>query len=462
MTSIKPMLESRDTESMTKSFPAQATRRNFLSYGTLAFLGVTALKPAWTLPQTQTSPRTLRFGLNYVPRKNWWYAWDNWDRVSISEDLEAIRDLGMDHIRIQCLWPTFQPGINYVNTIALSRLLELLDLAEAANLDVQVTVLDGWLSGYSFLPAWVAPLTKDGNIFTSSKVIEAEKLLFQELAAVIGKHKRFLGFDLGNEIEVEQGTAGNDATLEEADRWATTMLTELERLAPGKLHVNGVAHEPWLKNTGFSRSNLATTGSATIIHCYAYWSGALKQYRYNDVGSLHLLEYMVELAKAYQKDPARKVWVEEVGTSAEWMPEEYIPEYARILLANAASCANLWGFTWWCSHDIDPALKGFLSLEYNLGVLDTHNRAKPIGRALARLIDNMRCAPPEPLKRSVAIVLPGTEVSSMSGSGQWAIPDQFMELIRQGRRPALILESRAHDELYLQARGIEDLVRGQG
>ena len=418
------------------------------------------LAPIGSQPEVLPSQsRKIRFGLNYVPRKNWWYAWQDWDAKSVSEDFRAIADLGMDHIRIQCLWPIFQPGINYVSGFAISRLRELLDLASQARLDVEITVLDGWLSGFSFLPPWVAPLSKGKNIFTAPDIIEAEYSLFESLAEAVGKHKSFLGFDLGNEINVlQESTRGNNASLSESDLWATNMLARLAQLAPGKFHVNGADDGPWFSDAGFSRHNLATTGSATILHCYAYWTGALKYYRYNDPGSLHLLEYMAELAKAYQTSSERLVWVEEVGASGEWMPENYIPEYASILLKNAATCGNIWGFTWWCSHDIDPAIKGFLSLEYTLGVLDQKNRVKPIGRLLAKLAEEMRRTPIEVLPRTVALVIPGNRFPGTGETPGWAVARQFMELIVQGVRPAIVTESRARNEQYLRMRGIKSLI----
>jgi endo-1,4-beta-mannosidase len=420
--------------------------------------------PIGWLPQaraTSSGPgkQAIRFGLNYVPRKNWWYAWQDWDVRSMSEDFRAIADLGMDHIRIQCLWPIFQPGINYVSPVALNRLRELLDLASQAKLDVEVTVLDGWLSGYSFMPSWVAPLTKGKNIFTHPDIIEAEYSFFKSLAEVIGQHNRFLGFDLGNEINVlQEATSGNSASLAESDLWATNLLARLARLAPGKFHVNGADDGPWFSDSGFSRRNLATTGAATILHCYAYFTGALKHYRYNDVGSLHLLEYMVELAKAYQVDATRQVWVEEVGASPEWMPEEYIPEYAATLLKNAASCGNIWGFTWWCSHDIDGAIKGFDSLEYRLGVLDQKNRVKPIGKMLAKLAEEMRRTPIEVLPRTVALVVPDDRFPGSGETPGWEVGRQFMGLVAQRVHPAIVVESRARDQEYLRTRGIKELV----
>lgn len=407
-------------------------------------------------PASEANAPTMRFGLNYVPRSNWWYAWNDWNAQSIAEDFRAIADLGMDHIRIQCIWPYFQPGINYVSQIAVQRLGEMLDLADTVSLDVEVTVLNGWLSGFAYLPAWVSPLsTAPGrNFFTHPDLIEAQQFLFHSIAAAIGKHRRFLGFDLGNEIGVLSVLDNLTITTTPAhlDTWATRMLAFCDQVAPGKFNINGS------DGSGFTRKNLATTGAATVLHCYAYWSGALKLYKYNDAGNLHLLEYMTELAKAYHTDPARGVWIEEVGACGEWMPEDYIPEYTTTLLRNAASCGNIWGFTWWCSHDIDPTLKGFLSLEYTLGVLDLKNRAKPIGRTLSKLAEEMRHLPPPIIARPTAIVIPDHVYDIQEEKRDFEILRHFTSLVKEGHRPAIVLASRVEDEKYLRTRGIRNLV----
>ena len=90
----------------------------------------------------------LRFGLNYVPSKNWWYSWLDWDEASISDDLHAIASLGFDHVRIHCIWPVFQPNAGCVSSQALDRLAGLMELADGAGLDVCVCALNGWLSGF--------------------------------------------------------------------------------------------------------------------------------------------------------------------------------------------------------------------------------------------------------------------------------------------------------------------------
>ncbi len=404
----------------------------------------------------------LRFGANYVPRKHWWYCWQDWDQQAIREDLTAVGDLGLDHIRIQCLWPIFQPGISSVSDTALENLHSLLDAADQAGLDVEVTVLNGWMSGLQYMPAWVAPVkvpsrAHSGNMFTDREVIDAEKLLFERLAKAVSRHRRFLGFDIGNELGVLQAIS-NPVTSEQADAWGREILAYCDAIAPGKFHVNGADDSHWFADFGFSRQNLATTGQATVVHCYVFFTGALDRYKYSDPGSLNLAAYMVELAYAYQTDLRRRVWVEEVGTSPEWMPESYLPEFMEHTVRNVVNTGKSWGVTWWSSHDIDPAIKGFDSLEYTLGLLDLQNKPKPLGREFAALAEEFRRTPPEIPDHPVALVIPDRGLSKKTSPADWTYGKPFMELVAQGKRPAIVLESRARDEAYLKARGISELI----
>jgi hypothetical protein len=435
------------------------TRRAFLQHSAavLSTLGVSRrFGFAATQPASATAAK-VRFGVNYVPRRHWWYCWLNWDQQSIAEDLEAVAALGMDHIRIQCLWPFFQPGINYINETVLDRLHALLDCADRAGLDVEITVLNGFMSGLFFMPPWVEPLAKKSNIFSSPEIIEAEKLLFRRIAERIGSHPRFLGFDLGNEIDVAM--AIDPATPAQADAWANDMFVFCNEVAPGKFHVNGVDHAPWFSDSRFTRENLATAGSATVVHSYALFTGALERYGYSGTGTLHLVEYMVELAYAYHTDLARRVWVEEVGVSPDWVPGSYLLGYADQVIRNAVSTGKVWGITWWCSHDLDPAIKGFNQLEYSLGLLGQDNQPKPLGKKLASLIREFRSAPAQVTAREIALVIPDRGLAPKPSPPDWSFGDPYMKLIAQGKKPAIVLQSRAQDDAYLRSRGIKELIR---
>lgn len=406
--------------------------------------------------------RRLRFGVNYVPRKNWWYCWMDWDQNAVADDLKGVADLGLDHVRIQCLWPYFQPGINRVSESVLDRLYSLLNAADGAGLDVEVTVLNGWMSGLAFMPAWVAPLGNLGdrtnlNIFTSPTVIEAEKLLLSRIAETIGNHPRFLGFDIGNELTVLQSTLDNHATLEEGDAWAAKILGFCNQIAPGKFHVNGVDHKPWFTDSGFSRKQLAATGSASIVHSYPLFTGTSDRYKYSDPESFYLASYMIELAYAYHADLKRPVWVEETGAISKDMPGSYEPEFMEQTVRNIAATGKAWGVTWWCSHDIDPSIKGFSDLEYRLGLMDLNNRPKPLGRKFAELASELGNAlPVSPSK--TGLVIPDQGLSVRDWPPDWTYATAFMNLVHKGMVPAIVLESRSKDAQYLRARGITELI----
>jgi len=399
------------------------------------------------------------FGVNYVPRKRWWYCWLDWDQQAILDDLRGVADLGLDHIRIQCLWPLFQPSISNVSERALANLHSLLDAADSAGLDVEVTVLNGWMSGLEFLPAWVAPLAypfgdrKPGNMFTNPETIEGEKLLFRRIAETVGTHRRFLGFDIGNELDVLIQIPGcNPASMQDADDWAREMLRYAEEIAPNKFHVNGISHAPWWNDFAFSREQIAATGHASVVHSYlSDNTGGLER---SDPSLPHLAEYEVELAYAYHADHSRRVWVEETS----YAPSEFMEAMFRNVMATGKAL----GITWWCSHDIDPSIKDLDLGEKHMGLLDLQNRPKPIGKKLAELVAEFRNSLPAIPRRKTALVIPDQGLSAKPWPPDWKYARQYMNLIKRGVTPAIVLESRAKDADYLRARGITELIQSGG
>jgi endo-1,4-beta-mannosidase len=439
------------------------SRRNFVKTSVLG----SAAAIAWRSPlfgsvaAGASGKNALRFGANYTPRKRWWFCWLDLDQRAIEDDLSGVASLGLDHIRIQILWPLFQPGITSVSDRCLENLHSLLDAADHAGLDVEITVLDGWMSGLSYLPAWVMPVAipqkgENWNIFTSRRVIEAEKLLFRKIAETVGTHKRFMGFDVGNEMGVLQAL-NNPVTSEQADAWSTEILSYCEQIAPGKFHVNGADHSHWFDDIGFTRPNLATTGHATVIHSYIYFDGILERFKYNEPASLHLADCEIEIAAAYQTDPKRPIWVEETGVADGWMPEEYKPVFMEHTVRNIAATGKAWGVTWWCTHDIDRSIKDFDDLEYTLGLLDLNNKPRPLGKKFAELAAELRRHPQEIVPRTTALVIPDTGAGK-AGPKDWKYATPYMKMIGEGKIPAYVLASRAKDEAYLRSRGITELV----
>ena len=363
----------------------------------------------------------MRFGANYVPRVGWWHAWMDWRPEEIRRDLEALAGLGMDHVRIHLLWPVFQPNENRVSARALDHLAELMDLAYQAGLDVWITVLDGWLSGFAFVPAWMEKTaTREKlNMFTSPEAIAAEERLFRALADRIHDHPRFKGFDLGNELGV-MAHFGHPHSSAEADSWSGRMFELLAEISPDRDHVNGVDHSHWFGDFSFSRSALAHQGAMTVLHCWSLFTGALERGRRE---TEDLIPFMSAWARAHNPDPSRRIWVQEFGFSQQWMETPWIVEAGlsqeeiMAVQVRAAHGSGAWGITVWCSHDLEPDLLGFHPLEYDLGLIDTHGRVKPVGRRVAEEVARLRDVPAP---------APGASVEAIAGEDTWTIAERWM------------------------------------
>ena len=393
----------------------------------------------------------MRFGVNYVPARNWWHTWVDWEPGSVADDLSAIAALGMDHVRIQCIWPLFQPDPAWVSPAMLDRLATFMGLADEADLDVCVTLLDGWLSGMYLRPFWQH---EKMNIFSHPEALEAQKLFLREVTTAVGDHPRMLGIDIANEPNVLTQFAGNTTTTSfSADAWTRALLTEAEQLLPNKLHVVGFDHVPWLTDSMFGRDTIATTGSMTAVHAWTLFTGAVERYGVTGTGTTHLGEYLVELANAFHTCTERLVWLQEYGASHTWMPPNLLSEHAESFTRAALSCPQLWGLTWWCSHDIDRRFTAFAELEYDLGLLTTDNTVKPAGERLRDLITNY---PREQAAetRQTALVLPTGQTPDLE------FADSFFALVDAGCRPTIIREESLDSEsIGVQARGITHTVR---
>ena len=91
-------------------------------------------------------------------------------------------------------------------------------------------------------------------------------------------------------------------------------------------------------------------------------------------------------------------------------------------------------------------------------MLDLQNKPKPLGRRFAALTEEFRRTPLELPDHPLALVIPDHGLSPKTSPPDWTYGKPYMELVAQGKRPTIVLESRAKDEEYLKARGIKELI----
>lgn len=332
-------------------------------------------------------PRQRRFGLNYVPSRNWYYCWNDWDAESIARDFDAIAALEVDHLRVMTLWPYFQPNATRVSPAHLARLRELMELAAERNLDVLLCPLTGWLSGYRFLPPDVDPLA----IFRDPAVFERSTLYFEALLETVSENSRFLGFDLGNEINV----LAPHLPASDGDSWGKKLTSWLRPRMGGKWIVNGVDHNPWFNGLTFSARHLVEEYDAVTVHAWPLFTGCLLRGGLADAPSAHLSAFLTQMCRDQMSRAGveKPVWIQEFGCSSLWGSEEEKAAYLAASVENAVRAGATW-FTWWCSHDIDRQFR-FDPLEYDLGLLSTENSEKPLAAIFRNLIREYRHSPAE-------------------------------------------------------------------
>ncbi|OXS35344.1 glycoside hydrolase 5 family protein [Streptomyces sp. XY006] len=402
-------------------------------------------------------PPAVRFGVNYTPSEGWFHHWLDFDLDSVRADLDSIAALGLDHVRVFPLWPYFQPNRTLIRPRAVEQLVALADAAAERGLDVNVDGLQGHLSSFDFLPAWTRTWHRR-NLFTDSDVLDGQANLLRTLAAALADRPNFIGMTLGN--EVNQFSAGphpdpDRATPDEIEAWLSRMLAACEEGAPGRLHLHAEYDATWYQDDQpFTPGQAARHGAVTAVHSWVF-NGTAQRYGRASVPSEHHAAWLVELSKAWAGDPHRPVWLQEVGAPAPLVPPEHAAAFTEATVANALDCPDLWGITWWCSHDVSRSLADFPELEYGLGLLTNDRKPKDTALVLERAA---RGPSSTPAARRTALVVPADPAARSRCAPGGPVFEAFFRLVADGARPTAVLDSRAADREHLAARGITETV----
>jgi len=361
-------------------------RRHFLSASAATIAASSPIAKA-VASEASPDPHSLdltrhRFGVNYTPSHNWWFCWNDWNPDPIRRDLDAIAALGADHLRILLIWPFFQPNPKWVSPAHLERLDQLVTLMAERHLDALVTVFTGQLSGWYFLP----PFNRlSDNFFTDRVMLDAQALFIHELSRTLAPHPNVIGYDMGNEINTCWSTDPPTG-----DAWMDRTFALMNSTLPNRLHVNGVDHNPWFRDTTFSPKALASQ-KFPVMHCYPWWTGALKYGGPMDPPSVKLLAAMAALIRSYAGTQQKPIFAGEFNTCIQKLSDAEQASWLNQAVGAAIEQGVSW-FTYWDSHDVDRRYD-FNPLEYTLGLLTNDGKVKPAGRVFKQLADTYRNKP---------------------------------------------------------------------
>ena len=405
----------------------------------------------------------LRFGANYTPSTNWMHSWLSLNLDDVRRDFAGLADLGLDHVRIFPLWTVLQPNRSLVRAEAVADVRAVVDVGAEFGLDVSVDVIQGHLSSFDFIPSWLYTW-HDKNMFTHPDALSGQVTLVERLGEALGDAKNFLGFTTGNETNQFSASVHPSpwpVTTAEAANWITTLLDAADRTAPGLEHVHSEYDAAWyLDGHGFTPALAARLGAMTTVHSWIF-NGTAQRYGGRSQASDRHAEYMIEVSRAFATDPGRRTWLQEVGAPSNCLADDETPGFLEATVRNAARTENLWGVTWWCSHDVSRSLVDFPELEYSLGLIDQSGAAKPIGRRYAEIIPELRDRGPR-VPRSLGIVIEvgddDTPVSRGALAPGGPIFDAWVQACESGVDAAFVTSADAADATKLASRGITELM----
>ena len=411
-----------------------------------------------------TPDEPLRFGANYTPATEWMHSWLSFNPDNVRRDFAGLAELGLDHVRVFPLWTVLQPNRTLIRQEAIDDVRTVVDIAAEFGMDASVDVIQGHLSSFDFIPSWLFTW-HDKNMFTHPQALSGQVELVKALGATLGEASNFLGFTLGN--ETNQFSAKNHpspwpVTPDEAANWITTLLDAAEQSAPGLPHVHSEYDAAWyMDGHGFVPAHASRLGAMTTIHSWIF-NGTAQRYGGRSVASDRHAEYMIELSRGFATDPTRPIWLQEIGAPSNCLTPEQTPDFLEATVRSAARTENLWGVTWWCSHDVSRELADYPELEYTLGLIDNGGAAKPIGKRFAEIIPELRARQAAPA-RSLGIVVPVDEneipISRGAMSPGGAIFQAWVDACVDGVDPAFVTSTDAENPALLAARGITELVR---
>ncbi|MDO4665515.1 MAG: hypothetical protein Q4A71_04855 [Actinomycetaceae bacterium] len=349
----------------------------------------------------------MKFGVNYTPSQNWFHFWLDFDADQVARDLDTLAELGIDHIRIFPLWPIIQPNRTLIRQAALDDIHRVVVLAHERGLETYVDALQGHLSSFDFLPAWVTSWHR-ANLFTDPKVVSGQVALVKKLAEMLRDTPGAAGLSLGNEFiqfAASRHPFRHEVAPAHADRWLETLLQIAKQAWPAGTHVHTHDDDLWFEPTQPFTPAMATgRGDATTVHSWVF--GRIGPRFGKDSDALPwFARYLCELAAAYGA-PARPIWLQEIGAPLNYVSAERAADFLTATIARLTGSAggglspNVRAITWWCSHDVSRSLTDFPEVEYSLGLIDSAGQVKPIGRAFAAAIADYEDVAPADSPRS--------------------------------------------------------------
>ncbi len=361
-------------------------------------------------------------GCNYWALNAGAEMWRRFDIECIRKDMTAMKEAGIDTIRVFPTWNDFQPIFpvftqdgalrnvtaregatidgNGLDPIMLERFSLMLDAAEKEGIEIIVGLITGWMSGKLFIPE---------ALYFKNVIKDPDALMWQSrfVTGFVNKFKDrriIIAWDLGNEGNCM--AAINNSS--EGYLWTATISGAIKREDQSRPVISGM-HSLDADPSG--KWTIKVQGELTDIlttHPYDYWV----PYCLSDsIASMRAVMHSAAESRLYSSLGGKPCLVEEIGTMGPMIcNDETARGYMRATLYNNWA-EGFMGQLWWCAFDqnkLDFPPYDVMGCERELGLFTAERKLKPFGEEIAAFKKQLKDAGlislPAPRKNALIIL----------------------------------------------------------
>ena len=229
-------------------------------------------------------------GVNYWPRRKAMYWWSNFDTGEAREEFAAIKEIGLNVVRLFLLWDDFQPEPTSVEKDKLENLVKVADIAAENNLGLDVTFFTGHMSGPNWSPRWLlggelppeahqhwlrdvisnGKKTDKGyrNMFHDEMALNAERLLLKTVVNTLKDHPGIWMWNLGNEPDLFAWPNSSD----EGAAWVKEMVGLIKSIDPKHPVTIGLHGDGLHRDNGLRIDKVYAQTDVAVMHSYPMYT----------------------------------------------------------------------------------------------------------------------------------------------------------------------------------------------
>lgn len=352
-------------------------------------------------------------GCNYWSSEAGIRMWHDWSESAVERDFAALKESGMNTVRLFPLWSDFQPvswacscagrheelvmpdgtplpeyGLAHwgLSEVMMDRFRRTADLALKYDLKLVVGLLTGWMSGALFVP----PALADKNLYTHPDALYLETLFLRGFVGAMKDHKAILAWEPGNECNC-LSPACDDPLV--CWNWVNLIVSTIRLADPSRPVYSGMHGSSTDAKSDWNQRLLSELTDALTTHPYPAFTPFCGQSALNTIPAI----YHAIAETLYYRASGKPAFIEEIGSfGPEYLSDERAEAYCRTVLYSA--CAHgLGGLLWWCGFAFDKCAEQFpyrwVAMERNLGALSADRNPYGAARAMKRFRQEIGAMP---------------------------------------------------------------------